>query len=55
MLGMAAEAETPTPPNITDMINSVSKSVGIDKYQAEGSLASVIIMLKKIQLKNLVI
>ena len=41
MLGMEAEAETPALPNITDMIFSVSKSVGIDKSQAEGSLASI--------------
>lgn len=39
MFGM--EAETPAMPNVTDMISSVSESVGIDKSQAEGSLASV--------------
>ena len=41
MLGMEAEIEAPAMPNVTDMISSVSKSVGIDKSQAEGSLASV--------------
>lgn len=49
MLGMQTEAisgaevklETPVMPNVTDMINSVSGSVGINKSQAEGSLASV--------------
>jgi hypothetical protein len=47
MLGMQAGAnseiiaETPAMPNVTDMINSVSESVGIDKSQAKGSLASV--------------
>ncbi len=39
MFGM--EAETPAMPNVADMISSVSGSVGIDKSQAEGSLASV--------------
>lgn len=39
MLGMSAE--TPDMPNITDMISSVSESVGIDESQAEGSLASI--------------
>jgi hypothetical protein len=39
MFGM--EAETPEMPNITDMISSVSESVGIDEEQAEGSLASI--------------
>jgi hypothetical protein len=45
MLGMGmemeTEAEAPAMPNVTDMISSVSKAVGIDKSQAEGSLASV--------------
>jgi hypothetical protein len=43
MFGMEAEsaAETAAMPNVTDMISSVSESVGIDKSQAEGSLASV--------------
>ena len=47
MLGMQAGAnaeiiaETSAMPNVTDMINSVSESVGIDKSQAKGSLASV--------------
>jgi len=35
------KAETPAMPNVADMISSVSESVGIDKSQAEGSLASV--------------
>ena len=35
------QAETPAIPNITDMISSVSESVGIDESQAKGSLASV--------------
>ena len=39
MFGM--EAETPAMPNVADMISSVSESVGIDKSQAEGSLASI--------------
>jgi hypothetical protein len=39
MLGM--EADTAAMPNVEDMISSVSESVGIDKSQAEGSLASV--------------
>ena len=39
MLGI--QAETPAMPNIADMVSSVSSSVGIDKSQAEGSLASV--------------
>ncbi|PKG99226.1 DUF2780 domain-containing protein [Paraglaciecola sp. MB-3u-78] len=39
MFGM--EAETPAMPNVTDMISSVSESVGIDESQAKGSLASV--------------
>jgi len=39
MLGM--EADTAAMPNVADMISSVSESVGIDKSQAEGSLASV--------------
>jgi len=39
MFGM--EAETAAMPNVTDMISSVSESVGIDKSQAEGSLASI--------------
>ena len=39
MFGM--EAETPAMPNVTDMISSVSESVGIDESQAQGSLASV--------------
>jgi hypothetical protein len=39
MFGM--EAETAAMPNVADMISSVSESVGIDKSQAEGSLASV--------------
>ncbi|MFT6344796.1 MAG: hypothetical protein ACJAWQ_001873 [Paraglaciecola sp.] len=41
ILGMETEAETPAMPNITDMVSSVSQSVGIDKSQAEGSLASI--------------
>jgi hypothetical protein len=43
MLGMqaGANAETSAMPNVTDMISSVSESVGIDKSQAKGSLASV--------------
>jgi hypothetical protein len=36
-----AEAEKTAMPNMADMISSVSNSVGIDKSQAEGSLASV--------------
>jgi hypothetical protein len=39
MFGM--EADTPAMPNVTDMISSVSESVGIDKSQAEGGLASI--------------
>jgi hypothetical protein len=39
MFGM--EAETAAIPNVADMISSVSESVGIDKSQAEGSLASI--------------
>jgi hypothetical protein len=39
MFGM--EAETAAMPNVADMISSVSESVGIDKSQAEGSLASI--------------
>jgi hypothetical protein len=39
MFGM--EAETPAMPNVTDMVSSVSESVGIDKSQAQGSLASI--------------
>jgi hypothetical protein len=39
MFGM--EAETPAMPNVADMISSVSETVGIDEYQAKGSLASV--------------
>ena len=39
MFGM--EAESAAMPNVTDMISSVSESVGIDKSQAEGSLASI--------------
>jgi hypothetical protein len=39
MFGM--EAEAPAMPNVTDMISSVSESVGIDKSQATGSLASI--------------
>lgn len=39
MFGM--EAETPAMPNVTDMISSVSESVGINKSQAQGSLASI--------------
>jgi hypothetical protein len=41
MFGMEAEAEAPAMPNVTDMISSVSESVGIDKSQATGSLASI--------------
>jgi hypothetical protein len=47
MFGMEAEsaaesaAETAAMPNVTDMISSVSESVGIDESQAKGSLASV--------------
>ena len=47
MLGMEADikeeviAETSAVPNVIDMISSVSKSVGIDEYQAKGSLASI--------------
>lgn len=41
MFGMEAEAETSAMPNVTDMISSVSESVGIDKSQTEGSLASI--------------
>jgi hypothetical protein len=38
----ATEIKTETAmPNVTDMISSVSESVGINKSQAEGSLASV--------------
>jgi hypothetical protein len=36
-----AEAEKTAMPNMADMISSVSNSVGINKSQAEGSLASV--------------
>lgn len=39
MLGMEAEASAM--PNVADMISSVSESVGIDKSQATGGLASV--------------
>lgn len=39
MFGM--EAEKPAMPNVADMISSVSESVGIDKSQATGSLASI--------------
>ena len=39
MLGM--KADMAAMPNVADMISSVSESVGIDKSQAEGSLASV--------------
>lgn len=39
MFGMAEE--TPAMPNVADMISSVSESVGIDKSQSEGSLASI--------------
>jgi len=39
MFGM--EAQTPAKPNVTDMINSVSESVGINGSQAEGGLASI--------------
>jgi len=38
---LEAKAETPTMPNVADMISSVSDSVGINKYQAQGSLASI--------------
>ena len=39
MLGMSEEVvETP---NVTDMVNSVSESVGISQSQATGSLASI--------------
>jgi hypothetical protein len=41
MFGMEMETATAAMPNVTDMISSVSESVGIDKYQAEGSLASI--------------
>jgi hypothetical protein len=41
MFGMEAKTETAAMPNVTDMISSVSESVGIDKSQAEGSLASI--------------
>ena len=41
------QAETPAIPNITDMISSVSESVGIDEAQAKGSLASVFNYAKK--------
>lgn len=43
MFGMQTEtvAKTTAMPNVADMISSVSESVGIDKSQAEGSLASV--------------
>jgi hypothetical protein len=39
MFGM--EAEKPATPNVTDMISSVSESVGINQSQATGSLASI--------------
>jgi hypothetical protein len=41
IFGMETEAATTAMPNVTDMISSVSESVGIDKSQAEGSLASI--------------
>lgn len=43
MFGMGVETPTETAamPNVTDMISSVSESVGISKSQAQGSLASV--------------
>ena len=39
MVGMGEEAAAM--PNVADMISSVSESVGIDKSQATGGLASV--------------
>jgi hypothetical protein len=39
MFGM--EEAGPAMPNVTDMISSISDSVGIDSSQAEGSLASI--------------
>jgi hypothetical protein len=41
MFGMEAETATAAMPNVTDMISSVSESVGIDESQATGSLASI--------------
>ncbi|MFT5841072.1 MAG: hypothetical protein ACI9UT_003586 [Flavobacteriales bacterium] len=40
-LEVEVEAGKSAIPNVADMISSVSNSVGIDKSQAEGSLASV--------------
>jgi hypothetical protein len=43
----STEVESAIMPNVTDMISSVSESVGIDESQAKGSLASIFNYAKK--------
>jgi hypothetical protein len=40
-LGMSVEAEKPVMPNVTDMVGSVSESLGVSKEQALGGLGAI--------------